>query len=573
MQIWRVNLKDQSFQRGPVPERWERLGGRGLSDRILLDEVPPACEPLGPNNTLIFAPGLLVGHMLTGCDRISIGGKSPLTRGIKEANAGGSTGIKMVNLGIKALILKGAPATDDPRWWVLHLSASGVRFEPADELVGVGVYEAAGRLVARYGTKVALALIGPGGERRLASAGIQNLDKDGVPSRIAARGGLGAVMGAKRLKAIVFDDTDGEKPSLYDAAQYKAAQKRLTDTVLVHPQTAVFRDYGTAANVMMCNSMGALPTRNFRSGSFEGAEGLSGEHMRDVLLQRGGESETAHACMRGCVIQCSNTYADEHGNTIVSPLEYETIGLMGSNLGIADLDTVGRMNWEANDLGLDSIELGAALGVAAEAGLLKFGDGTRALQLLAEIRQDTPLGRVLASGAAITGAVFGVTRVPVVKGQAMAAYEPRAVKGTGTTYATSPQGADHTAGNTVRAKVDQLDPKANVPLSRGSQINMAGFDTLGACIFTGFGFMAAPDVIAELLNGRYGWGVGPDILQVLGKETLGLEREFNRQAGFTRVHDRIPEYMRTEPLPPHNSVFDVSEADLDDVFNWVEAKP
>jgi aldehyde:ferredoxin oxidoreductase len=102
---------------------------------------------------------------------------------------------------------------------------------------------------------------------------------------------------------------------------------------------------------------------------------------------------------------------------------------------------------------------------------------------------------------------------------------------------------------------------------------MAGFDTLGACIFTGFGFMAAPDVIAELLNGRYGWGVGPDILQVLGKETLGLEREFNRQAGFTRVHDRIPEYMRTEPLPPHNSVFDVSEADLDDVFNWVEAKP
>jgi aldehyde:ferredoxin oxidoreductase len=226
------------------------------------------------------------------------------------------------------------------------------------------------------------------------------------------------------------------------------------------------------------------------------------------------------------------------------------------------------MNWEVSDLGLDTIDMGAALGVAAEAGLMKFGDGDRALELLGEIRKGTPLGRILGHGAAVAGRVLGVLRVPVVKGQAMSAYEPRAIKGTGTTYATSPQGADHTAGNTVRAKVDHLDAKANIATSRGAQINMAGFDTLGACIFAGFGFMVNPEVIPDLLSARYGWQVGSDILQVLGKETISLEREFNRRAGFTAADDRIPEYMRTERLPPHNSVFDASAEELDSVFNW-----
>jgi aldehyde:ferredoxin oxidoreductase len=168
----------------------------------------------------------------------------------------------------------------------------------------------------------------------------------------------------------------------------------------------------------------------------------------------------------------------------------------------------------------------------------------------------------------MAGRVLGILRVPVVKGQAMSAYEPRAIKGTGTTYVTSPQGADHTAGNTVRAKVDHLDAKANIATSRAAQINMAGFDTLGACIFAGFGFNVNPEVIPDILNARYGWQVGADILQVLGKETITLEREFNRRAGFTAADDRIPEYMRTEPLPPHNAVYDASDADLDSVFNW-----
>jgi aldehyde:ferredoxin oxidoreductase len=567
MQIWRVNVERQTLSREAVPAAWERLGGRGLIARFLLDEVPAACDPLGPENKLLFAPGLLVGHMLSSCDRLSVGGKSPLTGGVKEANAGGTTGLQITLLGIKALIIEGLPA--GPGFWVLHLSAAGARFEKADDLAGLGVYAAAPKLLEKYGEKVAIALIGPGGEMKMKSAGIQNLDKEKVPSRIAARGGLGAVMGSKGLKAIVFDASGGQKPPIAHPEAYREAQKAYNKALLDHPQTHTYRDYGTAAMVQMCQTLGSLPTRSFSAGQFEQADTLSGDHMRELLLGRGGISNPTHACMPGCTIRCSNIFGGDDGKVIVSPLEYETIGLMGSNLGIGDLDTVARMCWEANDLGIDSIDLGAALGVAADSGQMDWGDGKRALELIDEVRRATPLGRVLGDGAAATGRHFGNERVPAVKGQAMASYEPRAIKGTGVTYATSPQGADHTCGLTIRAKVNHLDPKGQVEASRPAQINMAGYDTLGACIFTGFGFAAAPaGTIARLLNARYGWEVPDDILQVLGKETLKLEREFNRRAGFTEKDDRLPAYMTREPLPPTNAVFDVAEADLDGVFDF-----
>ena len=393
--------------------------------------------------------------------------------------------------------------------------------------------------------------------------------RDGSPSRISARGGLGAVMGSKRIKAIVMDDEGCKKPAIVDPDQYKEAQAKYTKALLDHPQTQAYADYGTAPMTQICNNFGALPTRNFSSGEFEGAENISGETMRETLLERGGESETTHACMLGCVIRCSNKYGGEDGKEIVSPLEYETIGLMGSNLGIDDLDVVARLNRKANDLGIDTIEIGAALGVAAEAGLMDFGDGDRALELMEEIRLGTPLGRLLGNGAMITGKVLGVERVAAVKGQAMSSYDPRAIKGTGVTYATSPQGADHTCGLTIRGKIDRLDPKApHVEMSRNSQISMAGYDTLGSCIFAGFGFGQAPGAIQGLLNGQYGWHVEEDILQKLGRETLEIEREFNVMAGFTKADDRIPEWMTHKKLPPHDAVFDVPDEDLDSVFDW-----
>lgn len=561
MKIWRVDAARQRVSHQGVPAEWDRLGGRGLIARVLLDEVEAGCEPLGAQNKLIWAPGLLVGHRLSSCDRISVGGKSPLTGGVKESNAGGTTGYAMARLGIKALIVEGKP--DSGGWQVLHLSRAGMRFDPAEDLAGKGIYEAAGLLRERYGRKASIAMIGPGGELGLRSAGILNLDKDGEPSRINARGGLGALMGSKHLKAVIFDDEGGEEPALADRERFLRAKKDYHESLRAHPQTEVYAKYGTAAMTMMCDGFGGLPTRNFTAGHFEGAERISGEAMRALLLQRDGEAQTTHACMAGCLIRCSNVYADREGKKIVSPVEYETIGLLGSNLGIDDLDAVARLNWQCNDLGLDTIEIGAALGVAASAGLMAFGDGEGALTLIDEIRRGTPLGIALGNGAASAGEALGVKRVPVVKRQAISAYDPRAIKGTGVTYATSPQGADHTAGLTIRAKVDHLDPQGQAKVSRRAQINMAGYDTLGVCLFGGFGFAHAPGAIRELLIGRYGWDLGEKPLRALGEETLRLERRFNQAAGFGPADDRLPAWMTREPLPPHDSVFDVPDEDLD----------
>jgi aldehyde:ferredoxin oxidoreductase len=570
-QIWRVNAREQTLEHEPIPESWNRLGGRGLLARILLDEVDAKCAPLGPDNKLIFAPGLLVGHMLSSTDRISVGGKSPLTGGIKEANAGGRTGLHMTHMGIFALIIEDQP--EDDGFWVLHLSlAKGAKWEKADDIAGLGVYATAPGLLTKYGDKVAIAMIGPGGEMKMKAAGIQNIDKDRVPARIAARGGLGAVMGSKGLKAIVFDNAGGQKPPIVDTEAFKVAQKDYTKSVLEHPQSITYRDYGTAAIAPMCQSFAALPARNFSRGTFEQMENISGDALRSFTLERGKPSEAAHACMAGCTIKCSNIFGGEDGMIIVSPLEYETIGLMGTNLEIDSLDSIGRLNWQVNDLGLDSIEIGAALGVAAEAGLMTWGDEASAMKLIDEIRQGSGLGRVLGDGAVSVGKKFNIERVPAVKGQAMSAYEPRSIKGTGVTYATTPQGADHTSGLTIRVKINHLDPSIQKDASLNAQLNMAGYDTLGACIFAGFGYAATPDsVVRRLLKARYGWDDLPEnVLHWLGAQVIKMEREFNRRAGFTKEDDRLPKWMTEEALPENGSVFDVSEEVLDHIFDGIE---
>jgi aldehyde:ferredoxin oxidoreductase len=373
-------------------------------------------------------------------------------------------------------------------------------------------------------------------------------------------------MGSKGLKAIAIDGASGQKPPITDRIGFKRARKAYHKALLGHPQTTTYKDYGTAAMGNLTNTFRGLPTRNFSSGQFEGIEKVSGEALRQAILDRDNGGDTSHACMRGCSIQCSNVYVTLDGETEVSPIEYETIGLMGSNLGQDDLDAIARLNYQVNDLGLDSIEIGAALGIAAEAGLLEFGDAAGALALMDEIRAGTPLGRIIGNGAATTGKVFGIERVPAVKGQAISAYDPRAIKGTGVTYATSPQGADHTCGLTIRANIDHLDPDGQVVVSRIAQLNAAGYDSLGICVFAAFGFGAAPQTISELLNCRYGWQVGDHILQDLGSECIQLERKFNQLVGFTPAADRLPEWMTREPLPPHNSVFDVPDEEMDRIF-------
>jgi aldehyde:ferredoxin oxidoreductase len=550
-----------------LPE-YEHLGGRGLIARILLSEVPAACEPWGPNNKLILAPGILGGTSLSSSGRLSIGGKSPLTGGAKEANCGGNGGSDLARLGVKGLVVEGRPASG--KLYQLVISAAGAELLPADEWRGLGTYATAARARERWGTECTVISIGQAGEFLMGAAGIVCTGSGKQDSRVAARGGLGALMGSKGLKAIILDSSGTEALPLADPELFRASARRFATELIESPKTGrkgAMHTYGTAAIVAAVNEMGAFPTRNFSEGSFEAAENLYGQRLREITLERGGE--VGATCMSGCVIACCNVFVDRDGEPIVSTLQYETLGLLGSNLGIGTLDEIAYLNRLCNDFGLDTIEAGAALGVAAEAGLVDFGDQPGFGALLEEIAAGSVLGRVLGQGAAVTGRVLGVSRVPVAKGQAMPAYDPRALKGNGVTYATSPMGADHTAGNAFgsRLEVNPLGIEGQRELSLNLQLGAAMLDTTGLCLFARPPVFADPQLMVDLINGRYGWGWSVADLEELNKTVLRMELEFNQKAGHTSADARLPEYMTREPLPPHKAVFDVPDTELDAVFS------
>jgi len=293
---------------------------------------------------------------------------------------------------------------------------------------------------------------------------------------------------------------------------------------------------------------------------------LRGEHMREVILAREGKIGTR--CMPGCVIACRNQYVDEAGMPIVGTMQYETIALVGSNLGIGNLDDVARLNYMCNDFGLDTIETGAALGIVIEAGLVQFGDTEGIISLLKQVGEGTVLGRVIGNGAVTASRVFGIRRVPAALGQAMPGYDPRSLKGNGVTYATSPQGADHTAGNAfgARKEVNPLGIEGQKELSLKLQIIAAMLDSTGLCLFARPPVITDPQLMVDMLNGIYGWGWDKGDLDRFYRDVLRNELEFNRRAGITAADYRIPEYMREEPLAPHNTVFDVPDSELDAVF-------
>jgi aldehyde:ferredoxin oxidoreductase len=259
---------------------------------------------------------------------------------------------------------------------------------------------------------------------------------------------------------------------------------------------------------------------------------------------------------------------DEKGEAVVGSLDYETVCLLGSNIGLDNLDAVAALNRLCNDIGIDTMEIGVALGVLAEAGVWSFGDATRAKALIEEIGAGTPLGRLIGSGCVACGRAYGVERVPAVKGQGMAAYDPRAIKGMGLTYALSPMGADHTAGNAIVLSVDHLDPEAQMEPVRDLHLKTAVLDSLGLCIFTGRVTLDQTQLVEQMCSALLGWKVSFAELLELASTWLLREREFNRRAGFSPAQDRLPRFMYTEKLSPNDTVFDVPERDLESFYEF-----
>lgn len=573
--ILRVNMTTLTSTVESVPQAWAGLGGRALTSTIVSSEVPPMCNALGPNNKLVFAPGLLSGTAAANSGRLSAGAKSPLTGTIKESNAGGTSAQMMARLGIKALIIEGMPKGNG--WYGIHITPDSVSIEEENELIGQGNFAVVDTLEARLKKKVSILTIGPAGEFRMSAANISNRDPDGK-LRSHGRGGLGAVMGSKRVKFITIDGVGAPPVQLADPEKFKAAAKTFAKTLLDHPVSGQgLPMYGTNVLVNILNEAGGLPTRNFTSGQFDGHDKISGETMRETILARGGKPK--HGCHPGCIIQCSQVYHDKDGQYLTSGFEYETIWGLGANCCIDDLDDIAKADSLMDDIGIDSIETAVMFGVAMEAGLLPFGDGKAVGRLLSEeVAKGTPLGRVLGCGTASVGKVYGITRVPVVKGQGIPAYDPRSVKGIGITYATSTMGADHTAGYSIATnilnvggKVDPLKKEGQVELSRNLQIATAAVDSTGMCIFIAFPALDIPEclpALIDMINARFGIQLTGDDVANLGKQVLKTERAFNMAAGFNNSHDRLPEFFEYEPIAPHNALWDFTHEEIDAFWNF-----
>jgi aldehyde:ferredoxin oxidoreductase len=527
-----------------------------LSSHIIATEVPPTSHPLSQNNKLIFAPGLLAGTAAPNSGRLSVGAKSPLTGGIKEANVGGTAGHMLGRMGIKAIIIEGKPKNEDR--YVVKVDKKGVEIVPSRELAGYGNYATVAELQKKFGQKAGIFCIGPAGEMKLAAASVALTDPDGRPSRHAARGGLGAVMGSKGIKAIVIDGSGAKLRQAKKKTRFQEVCREFTREIMGHKATGLFSKYGTVGGLAYLSKIGALPTRNFSSGSFEGDTQIGGKGVAELNATRGGSF--GHVCMPGCVVRCSNVMHDKDGKFLTAGFEYESSAMLGANLGIDDLDTVMNLEKMCDDLGLDTMETGAALGVLGDAGLLTFADGERALELLENIGQGTILGRVLGQGAAITARVFGISRVPVVKGQAVPAHDPRKEIGTGIGYATNPQGADHTGVIIFHAE----NTAEMIELSRQKQINTCAYDSMGLCQMT------EPHlaVMADLVNSFYGWNLKPDDVAELGKSVLKKELAFNRAAGLSPATDRLPDFFKEEKLAPHQGIFDVSDVEIEKVLKF-----
>ncbi len=556
-----VDMTTQTVTFEDLPAEWKLLGGRGLSAKILTRDCDPACDPLGPDNVLVIAPGVLAGSAAPTSGRISIGGKSPLTNGIKEANAGGNPGQHLMRLGFRAIVVKGQPA-DPERRFGLKVSAEGVEVVGADDYKGMWNYACCEKLLSDAPKTASAISIGPAGEMKLTGASVACTDqnKERRPARHAARGGLGAVMGSKCLKWVLVDPGKTPLRKAVVAKDFIAQNKARTKEYLEGPQ--MFKN-GTSSVVPVANILNTFVYKNRTEGQSPDAATLDGARIVESFEERGGGM---HNCLTGCIVQCSNIVHDAEGNYKTSALEFETLTLLGASCAISSWEDVADLDRLCDELGLDTIETGAAIACLMDSGGLEYGNAEGAKKLLEEIAEGTDLGRAIGNGVIAVGKRQKHKRVPNSRGQAIPAWDPRPLNATGVGYCSSPMGADHTACLIVNPA---MQPEEMARASQEIQMINAVCDSSGFCQFIGPNL----DMVREYYSLFYGEDVTREQIADQGWGILQEEWEFNRKAGWKAEDDVLSDDMVNEGIGPEGALkFQVDPQIIQDVKTRFEAR-
>ena len=518
------------------------IGGSGLGVRLLLDEGCAHLDALDPRAPLIFAFSPLVGSSLTTSAKFAVVSKSPLTDRINDSLAGSGFAVAGKSCGCDAIVILGRA----PEPSVLIIDDGQVRVESAADCAGMTCQATDTQLRSRLGNNFRIATIGPAGENGVRYATISH---DG---RHAGRGGSGAVMGAKNIKAIAVRGT--QRTEWAHPREMTAISKDLSQRSF-GPATAKYRELGTATNLLTFNRFGALPTRNFQSGTFDAADNLSAEQLGAT------RAKTRESCVT-CTIGCEHLYATGDGNVRV---EYESLFALGSLCGVGDADVVLRASQRCDELGLDTISTGGTIAFAMEcvergwldAPWLTFGSGEALLRAIDEIGSREGLGRLLADGSRAAAHAIGhnsIAIAPQVKGLEMPGYEPRALQTMALGLAVGARGADHNRSGAYEAdfsdKVDRRHATLDsVRHAIDTEDRAALMDSLIICKFLRGVFDDFHGEMAAMLRSVTGWDVTPDELRDTAARIVAAKREFNLRAGWTPDEDTLPERFFDSPLP------------------------
>ncbi len=548
--ILRVNLTTGAIHVTPLPAEVMPLllGGKGLGAWLLYTEQQPGVDPLAPGNHLIFSNGPLTGTTAPTAGRFGVTTRSPATGTYFDAYCGGYWGQLLKYAGYDALVITGA--ADEPV--MLVIDDDRVEIRPAGHLWGTTITQATEQLHEAFGRDWQSLVIGPPGEKLRNIAGIFN------ESRALARGGVGAVMGSKRLKAIVTRGTGTVR--VHDKQRFERALQLAFRAVRMSSQTTLLNREGTANLVEIIDVMGALPTRNFQQGQFALAEEVSGDAFRENNWKKD------YACF-GCPIGCGKWTAPLDDGTVIEGPEYETIFALGPNCAIGSREAIIRLNWYCDEYGMDTISTGGVLGFVMEMfqrGLISaaeldgiephWGDGEAAIALVEKMAKVEGCGEWLAQGVAAIAGRYPAAKpfAMQVKGLEMPAYHPNAAKGTALAYAVSERGACHLRGAPLgelfSGAADPLATEGKPRLFRDHQADTAVWDSACLCLFPGYGMTLKE--LWQLVTAATGFDY-PTVadLELVGERVSTLARLFNVREGFTRAHDTLPARNLAQPMP------------------------